>query len=245
LNASISMGNIGWIYNLRGESQKAAECWARQAEWAGRMGDKYVLSVALGNMAVIYLEQGDYAKGREIIDQRLAIARELGDKKGLSISLSHLANLHRMTGDYQQAGEIFDQAVALASEINLKYYLAIFLEEQAELFYQMELYPESGRSCQKAMETARSLGKSDTIFKCRLLQAKLTSVGDEPEGVRQLEELLDGSRQAKEQALVHYELFKLTGTESHKQSALELYRELCRTAPNSDNREKLEELEQR
>ena len=58
-----------------------------------------------------------------------------------------------------------------------------------------------------------------------------------------MEGLLDEYRQDKEKASVRYELFKLTGISSHKQSALELYRELFRTAPNSDNREKLEELE--
>ncbi|MDO9068741.1 MAG: tetratricopeptide repeat protein, partial [Deltaproteobacteria bacterium] len=242
---SISMGNIGWIYNSQGESQKAAECWMRQAEWAELIGDKYVLSVALGNMVVVYLEQGDYDRGREHIEQRLAIARELGDKKGLSISLSHLANLYRLTGNQQQAREIYEQTVALAREINLKYYLAIFLEEQAELLYQMKLYPESDSSCRQALETARALGKSDTVFKCRLLQAKLSAVDDKPEGIRQMEGLLDECRQSKEQAQIIYELFKLTGIEGHKQAALELYRELCRTAPNSDNRERLEELEQR
>jgi len=243
LNASISMGNIGWIYNSQGEPQKAAECWNRQAEWAELIGDKYVLSVALGNMAVIYLEQKDYSKSREIIEQRLAIARELGDKKGLSISLSHLANLQRITEDLRQARESFERSVALAREINLKYYLAIFLEEQAELLYQMGLYPESDTSCRQAHETARALGKSDTVFKCRMLQAKLASVEDKPEGVRQMEGLLDEYRLPKDQARIIYELFKLTGNEVRKQAALELYRELCRTAPNSDNREKLEELE--
>jgi tetratricopeptide (TPR) repeat protein len=242
-NASITMGNIGWIYNSQGEPQKAAECWRRQAEWADLVGDKYVLSVALGNMTVFYLEQGDNAKGRESIEQRLAVARELGDKKGMSISLSHLANLQRMTGDNQLARESFERAIALAREINLKYYLAIFLEEQADLLYQMGLYPEAGLSCRQGIETARALGKNDTIFKCRLLQAKLSSIGGKPEDIGQMEGLLDEYRQPKEQALIHYELFKLTGTGHHKRSALELYRELCRTAPNSDNREKLQELE--
>jgi tetratricopeptide (TPR) repeat protein len=242
-SASIEMGNMGWVYNSQGEFQKAAECWRRQAEWAELIGDKHTMSVSLGNMAALYLEQGDYIRGREYIERRLAIARELGDKKGLSISLSHLANLHRFTGENRLAWENFDQAIALAREINLKYYLAIFLEEKAELLYQMGLYPETDGCCQQAVEVARVIGKSDTLFRCRLLQAKVSSAGNKPEGLRQLEGMLDEHRQPVEQALVHYELFKLAGSEHHKRSALDLYRELYRAAPSSDVRDKLQELE--
>jgi tetratricopeptide (TPR) repeat protein len=231
------------VYLSLGDHRRALECWEHLTRWAEHFGDKHSLSIALGNMAAVQVMLGQHQEGMKGIRARLKIAGELGDKKGLSLSYSHLAGIHSINRDYPRAIEAYGRAIGLAREVGLKYYLTMYLQEAGEAHFELGEYQEAGELCRESLEISRAISRQDAIFKCRLLQAKLAAVKDRAEGVRLIRELLAGSGQPDQQAVINYELFKLTQDGQCRKAALELYARLYEKTPDIDHKRKMEELE--
>jgi tetratricopeptide (TPR) repeat protein len=148
-----------------------------------------------------------------------------------------------MTGDQSAARQCLEQAIELARSINIRYYLTLFYEELAWLLFEMKETAGAQDCCTEAEKLARAIGKKDTAFVCGLLRAKLLACSDQAtalDAMRQLDALA-GSK--GRQALLCYEMFKLSKQEAQRSKALELYRELYGTAQEVDYRDKIEELE--
>ncbi len=243
LSASIEMGNMGWVYLLLGDHQKATDCWGNQVIYAKKYGDRHSLGIASGNLSAVYISQGLYKKAMEGTQLRIKIAREMGDKKGLCVGYGYLANIYKMETEYENADLAFVQAIDLAKEIGLKFYAAVYLFERGELFYEIGEIYKAEKYCSDSLEIALAINKKDTIFRCRLLQAKLAAVKDRAEGIRLIRGLLAEAGQPDQQAVINYELFKLTRDDQCRKEALELYTQLYEKTPDIDYKKKMEELE--
>ncbi|MBW8060808.1 MAG: tetratricopeptide repeat protein, partial [Solirubrobacterales bacterium] len=93
-----ALNNIGYIYNLQGNPDKALEYYLQSLEIRKEINDKRGIAESLNNIGAIYKNQGNPDKALEYYLQSLEIQKEInvehpeesGNKQGIAISLNNI-----------------------------------------------------------------------------------------------------------------------------------------------------------
>ncbi|WP_052050739.1 tetratricopeptide repeat protein [Leptolyngbya sp. KIOST-1] len=126
-------GNLGIVYNSRGQYQQAIECHQRSlaikremsVQEAFLLESRHGEANSLSNLGNVYHSLGEYHQAIKYHQQSLAIMREIGVRKafpqesrrGEASSLGNLGNVYQSLGQYQQALEYQQQSLTIAREI--------------------------------------------------------------------------------------------------------------------------------
>ena len=111
-------GNLGNVFRLGGEYQKAKEYYEKALAIAIEIGDKQVQSTSYSRLGSVFESLGEYQKAKEYYEKALAIAIESGDKKIQSEAYNNFANVFfQLRGEYQKAKEYYEKALVIAIEI--------------------------------------------------------------------------------------------------------------------------------
>ena len=111
------LNDLGHIYHLQGEEEKAAALHTRALEIRARalgLQDAAVLQ-SMTNLAAVYQAQGDYAHAQPFLKQSLALVeRQLGpNNPWVAQLLDRLAVTQSAQGQAAEAGPLFDRALAI------------------------------------------------------------------------------------------------------------------------------------
>ncbi len=90
---------------------------------------------------------------------------------------------------------------------------------------------------------AEDIGDDEYIFKGKVLSVKIAFALGKEDAPYRLEEMLQQTEDDMEVATLHYELWKMTRNDEHRQTALKLYQTLYKTTPNIDYKTRMEEME--
>ena len=113
-----TLSNLGEIYRLLGDVQRAIEYLELALKISREIGDRRGEGHTLGNLGIAYSALGDTQKAIDYSKQHLAIAREIGDRFGEGNVLGNLGAIYYdNVGDVQQATKFFEQALAIRREI--------------------------------------------------------------------------------------------------------------------------------
>ena len=111
--------HIGLVHQMRGETQEAAQAFARAQKLAEKAGDPIELSSTLRHQADLAFKQGDLVKARMLHHRSLALREQAGFTVGIAnahISLSHLEDpephLFQALGLCDQIGDELTRAEA-------------------------------------------------------------------------------------------------------------------------------------
>jgi len=92
------------------------------------------------------------------------------------------------------------------------------------------------------LQIAKEVERQDTIFVCKMLQAKLLGLNNKEEGIKELADMLKEYSENEQVAALHYEIWKLNGREEHRIQALDLYQKLFAKTPMIEYMKRTEEL---
>jgi tetratricopeptide (TPR) repeat protein len=146
--------------------------------------------------------------------------------------------------DPARAEEYYDQAIAIARELQLKYYLCSYLHSKADLKFSQNDLPGTESLAGEALAIAREINVPDIAFRCRVLQSDILGSKDKPQARRLLEGMLREFTGDFQRAELHHSLYRMTGDAGHRDQALRLFRELYRSTPKAEYRERISEMEE-
>lgn len=94
-NKAICYGNIGVIYDDKGDIPKALDYYYKALKIFEGNGNKYYEANMNTNIGYVYNMQGDNIKGIDYYKRALAIHKEVDNKSGLAISLNNIGAVYK------------------------------------------------------------------------------------------------------------------------------------------------------
>jgi tetratricopeptide (TPR) repeat protein len=237
-----AMLNLGVAYRNLGDDRKAEEYYRRKLEISQELGDKRGLGIVIGNMGALHRSRGEYDQAMEFYQKRIEIAEEMGDRRGAGTAVGNLAGIYKDLGQYDRALEASNQSIQIMRTLGVKFYLCNFLDAQADLFLRLGRIEEARASNQESLAIAEEIKNGEIVFNSRVKQAKLAALDDRNSGIAALVAMEETHKDDEAQAILHFELFKLTADPRHRDRSVELYRKLLSVQFEIENQKHLDEL---
>ncbi|HAB53655.1 MAG TPA: hypothetical protein DCE80_16020, partial [Ignavibacteriales bacterium] len=158
-------GNIGNIYNMRGDYEKVEKYWNRSLEISSSLGNFFHQGQILLNFGIYYFNKQSFENSIKNYKRAAIIFNTLGDKLGYGRSEINLGEVYLFTCEYQNAIDVLDSAKEIFFKIQNS------LEEVETLFLLAKAHYKIGDSSKfnKIIEEVESLAKStDTSERVKL-----------------------------------------------------------------------------
>lgn len=110
------LGNLGAVYLIVGNHQKAIEVSQALLKIAQETDDRHSAGQAFGNLGIAYRVLGNYNQAIDSQQKALAIMQEIGDRKSEARILINLANAYETLGNYDKALAFQNQSLTIARE---------------------------------------------------------------------------------------------------------------------------------
>ena len=117
---SIATCNLGNIYQIQGDMEKALEHYEKALKIDEEIGNKQGIASDLGNMGVIYRIQGDLGKALEHHEKALEIDERIGNKQGIATHLGNIGTVYQIQGDMEKSLEHHEKSLEIDEEIGNK-----------------------------------------------------------------------------------------------------------------------------
>jgi len=171
---SIARGNIGILYQIKGELDKALEYHGKALKLDEDLGIKERMAIGLGNIGTVYQIKGELDKDLEYFRKALKLNEELGSKVEMAADLGNIGNVYGIKGELDKALECYGKALKLNKELGSKegianqlgnignvYRIKGELDNALEYFDNaLKVFKETGIR----IETARTLMNIGTVF---------------------------------------------------------------------------------
>jgi len=241
--------NMGIAYTDQGEYDKAMACYQTALKMNATLGnDKFLFALTIAVTAYTNCMKGDYDAAMACYEQWITMSQEIGSKWMTSNAFGWLGFMHQLKGNYDTAIVCYDQAIAVAEELQREYHLATWFIRKGETLLLLQKTEEAQAVNAQGLQFAekvdvRKAYVREEIFRSHVLSAKIDFVlGKKTEAIRRLSDMLTHTQDEAEIAGLHYELWKMTGKENHRQTALERYRTLHKQTPKFEYKKRIEEL---
>jgi len=117
---ALIMGNLGGVYRLQGDYQKALEYHRKQLKLFGELGDEEGISDALGDQGIVHWEKGELDQALKCYQQQEETCRKIGDRLGMARVLNNRGIIFNLQGKYKQAATDFRDSSVIFRELGDK-----------------------------------------------------------------------------------------------------------------------------
>src|SRR6185436_11017794 len=138
---SATLGNMGVVYDDKGDYLKALDYYFYSLKVAQQIGDKDREQTQYGNIGMIYKRQGDCSKALDYYFKALRIAEDLANKKAIAINLNNIGNIYLQYRENTsisdnnfrdslstKALDYYGKALKIAKEIGNNFGVALILD---------------------------------------------------------------------------------------------------------------------
>jgi len=115
------IGNLGLIYGMRGELDKAEEMHLKSLKIEKKLGRLEGMASDYLGLGNIYYTRGDLDKAEEMLLKSLEIDKKIGKLGGQAIQYSNLGNVYEKRGDNDKARQYWEKAVELYKRIGIQH----------------------------------------------------------------------------------------------------------------------------
>ena len=120
MQASV-LNNIAYIFDLKGESNKAIGYYEESLSLTTNEKDK---APTYNNIALIYYTKGDFQKAAEYFQKAIEIGERYGKYRDVSIYKLNLGETYRKMGDYENAEKYLFEGLEGVKKVGDKYWEA-------------------------------------------------------------------------------------------------------------------------
>ncbi len=107
LGISYALCNMGGVYSLQKEYEKALEVLNKSLELRLQLDDKFAVCQSYTSLGECYAAKGDYTKAILNFKLSIDIAKEIHFRDILQYNFEQVANLYQQTGNYKDALEYY------------------------------------------------------------------------------------------------------------------------------------------
>jgi len=206
---SISLNNLGLLYEDLGDLEKAIECFYRSLVEKEKINDKVGISACYNNIGEIYLKRGRLEKAIQLFEQAVKTAEDAGSKSRKAEACGNLGNAYFLTGDYIRSMNFYIEDMNLAQEIDDKFELSEVYWRMAELLLETKDEDEAFNFLQKSIALSSEFGaKKNQGCAYRILGKYYLKQGDLPNAKQAFErgiELLEGMGKCYELGKIYFD----------------------------------------
>ncbi len=112
-----TLSNLGLVYEVLGEPEKAISYYEQSLEIRRLVGDKRGEGRTLDNLGLVYYGLGEPKQAISYFQQSLEILRQVGDKAGEGLSLYNIAFFQRQQGNLLDAKTNIEAAIEIIENI--------------------------------------------------------------------------------------------------------------------------------
>ena len=117
---AIAIGNMGSVYKIKGELDKALEYYGKALKLQEELGIKEGIALDYGNMGSVYGIKGELDKALEYHGKALKLNEELGIKEGIASDYGNMGSVYGIKGELDKALEYYGKALKLNEELGRK-----------------------------------------------------------------------------------------------------------------------------
>ena len=110
---SLAYGNLGLVYNSRGDLDRAEEMIRRSLEIDERLGRQEGMANAYGNLGMVYRARGELDQAEEMHSRSLEIDERLGRQEGMATTYGNLGLVYFVRGELDRAEETLRHALEI------------------------------------------------------------------------------------------------------------------------------------
>jgi len=112
-----ALGNLGLVYQAKGDWDKAVEFYNRALKGLEKIGDvedpfrKHGMAYTFNNLGLVYKAKGEWGKAIEFYNKSLKIKEKIGDEHGMAQTFNNLGGVYYLKGEWDKAIEFYDRAL--------------------------------------------------------------------------------------------------------------------------------------
>jgi CHAT domain-containing protein/Tfp pilus assembly protein PilF len=115
--AATHLNNIGFLYSVLGQKQKALEYYEKALPIHKAMGNRPGEATTLNNIGLVYDDLGQKQRALEFYQKALPIRKEVGDRAGEATTLNNIGAVYDNLGQKQKALEFYQKALPIRKEV--------------------------------------------------------------------------------------------------------------------------------
>jgi tetratricopeptide (TPR) repeat protein len=158
-NEAALRGNLGLIYETRGELDKAEEMQLKSLEIEKKSGRLEGMANSYGNLGIVYYTRGDLDKAVEMHEKSLEIKERLGLQEGMANSYGNLGNVYCTRGDLDKAAEMHEKSLEIMERLGLQEGMANSYSNLGIVYRTQGDLDKAGEMHEKSLKIEKKLGR--------------------------------------------------------------------------------------
>lgn len=237
LGSAIEMSNLGQVFFKLEDFPKALQYFEIQKEIFQELRDKFRYAYSNLYIGQIKYELGFFDEALKCYHEASDIFLEIDHKMGYSRVRVEIARVNSIYSRFEEAYEYFSNAVKVFRELGLDMHLCNSLYHLSNLLYNNLKIQDAKGYNEEAYTIAVKNNDKEIIFLSKILKFKIEK------NIEALSEILLEYKNIKnKEALIHYEIWKISNHNDHLEKALDLYQKLYQKTSKYDYKQKIEEL---
>jgi len=163
LLVAIAYGNLGTLYDIRGDFDKAEDLYKKSLAINEKLGRKVGMASDYKNLGYLYLTCGTLDKAEEMYKKSLATNEELGRKEGIASDYRNLGNLHVARNNLSKAEEMCKKSLAINEELGQKGVMAGDYNNLGILYTNRGDLDKAEEMYKKSITVSRKLGQKGVM----------------------------------------------------------------------------------
>ena len=154
-------GNLGILYKIRGELDRAEEMYQNSLAINETLGSKEGMANAYGNLGNLYQIRGELDRAEGMHQKSLTINETLGRKEGIANAYGNLGNLYQIRGELDRAEEMYQKSLDIDEALGRKAGMANAYGNLGYLYQTREELDRAEEMHQKALDIDEALGRKE------------------------------------------------------------------------------------
>ncbi|MCJ7728633.1 MAG: tetratricopeptide repeat protein [Sedimentisphaerales bacterium] len=107
------LGNLGQVYQIRGELNKAEEALKKALRIDKRIGCMKNIAGDFDNLGLLYIKKGKLDKAEEFLNKSLKLHKKIGQLDGIASDYRNLGLIYKTRGELDKAEEMHKKALGI------------------------------------------------------------------------------------------------------------------------------------
>jgi tetratricopeptide (TPR) repeat protein len=112
-----ALGNLGVVYQNKGEWDKAIEFYNKSLKIKEKIGDEYGMAQTFGNLGLVYKDKREWDKAIEFYNKALKGLEKVGDEHGMAKTKANIGILYKAQGKKEEAKKLLEESLKTFEKI--------------------------------------------------------------------------------------------------------------------------------
>ena len=160
-------GNLGLIYETRGDLDKAEEMLLKALDINETLGILERMATNYGNLGVIYQMRGDLDNAEEMLSKALDINEKLGSLEKMASNYGNWGVIYQKRGDLDKAEEMYLKTLEIEEKLGKLEGIAISYGNLGMVYEERGELGRAREYCEKSLDLYQRIGMSHMAEKMK------------------------------------------------------------------------------